>query len=34
VKVAKEPDEIKELLEIGFEYVCEKKELVFLRKRK
>jgi len=34
VKVAKEPNEIKELLEVGFEYVCEKNELVFLRKRK
>jgi integrase len=34
VKVAKEPEEIKGLLEIGFEYVCEKEDLVFLRKRK
>ena len=34
VKVTKEPEEIKELLEIGFEYICEKEELVFLRKRK
>ncbi len=34
VKVAKEPEDIKRLLEIGFEYVCEKKGLVFLRKRK
>jgi integrase/ribosomal protein S27AE len=34
VKVAKKPEEIKELLEVGFEYVCDKNELVFLRKRK
>jgi hypothetical protein len=34
VKVAKEPNEIKELLEIGFEYICEKQGLAFLRKRK
>ena len=34
VKVAREPEEIKGLLEIGFEYVCEKEDLVFLRKRK
>jgi hypothetical protein len=34
VKVTKEPNEIKELLEVGFEYVCEKEGTVFLRKRK
>jgi hypothetical protein len=34
VKVAREPEEIKGLLEIGFEYICEKEGLVFLRKRK
>lgn len=34
VRVAKEPEEIKELLETGFEYVCTKEELMFLRKRK
>lgn len=34
VRVAKEPEEIKEFLEAGFEYVCEKNDLVFLRKRK
>jgi integrase len=34
VKVAKEPEDIKGLLEIGFEYICEKDGLVFLRKRK
>jgi len=34
VKVAENPDEIKELLETGFEYVCQKDNLIFLRKRK
>ena len=34
VKVTKEPEEIKELLEIGFKYICVKEEWVFLRKRK
>jgi integrase len=34
VKIAKDPKNIKELLEAGFEYVCNKEELVFLRKRK
>ena len=34
VKVAEEPEDIKSLLEAGFEYVCEKDGLVFLRKRK
>jgi hypothetical protein len=34
VKVAENPDEIKELLENGFEYVCQKDNLIFLKKRK
>ena len=34
VKVAQSPEEIKALLEIGFEYVCQKDTLIFLRKRK
>jgi len=34
VKIAKAPDEIKSLLDAGFEYVCNKEDLVFLRKRK
>lgn len=34
VKVAEEPEEIKALLEVGFEYVCEKDGLMFFRKRK
>ncbi len=34
VRVVSKPEEIKDLLEVGFEYVCQKDELVFLRKRK
>jgi site-specific recombinase XerD len=34
VKVTEKPEEIKELLEVGFEYVCQKDNLIFLRKRK
>jgi integrase len=34
VRVAKDPEEIKSLLEVGFEYVCEKDGLMFFRKRK
>jgi integrase len=34
VKVASKPEEIKPLLEVGFEYVCEKDGLMFFRKRK
>ncbi len=34
VKVAKNPNEVKALLEVGFEYVCEKDDLMFFRKRK
>ncbi|MCW3993217.1 MAG: hypothetical protein NWE85_01445 [Candidatus Bathyarchaeota archaeon] len=34
VKVAEKPEEIKALLEVGFEYVYEKDGLVFFRKRK
>ena len=34
VKVTKTPEEIKSLLEVGFEYVCEKDGLLFFRKRK
>lgn len=33
VKVAEKPEEVKALLEVGFEYVCEKEGLIFLRKR-
>lgn len=34
VKTAKTPEEIKALLEVGFEYICEKDGLMFFRKRK
>lgn len=34
VKVAEDPEEIKALLEVGFEYVCQKDGLMFFRKRK
>jgi len=34
VRGVKDPDDIKRLLEIGFEFVCEKDGLAFLRKRK
>ena len=34
VRVAKKPNEVKELLEVGFEFVCQKDELMFFRKRK
>ena len=34
VRIAEKPEEIKELLEAGFEYVCQKDTLIFLRKRK
>jgi integrase len=34
VKVASTTEEIKSLLEVGFEYVCEKDGLLFFRKRK
>jgi len=34
VKIAQTPKEMKGLLEVGFEYVCEKDGLLFFRKRK
>jgi integrase/DNA-directed RNA polymerase subunit M/transcription elongation factor TFIIS len=34
VKIAEKPEEIKALLEVGFEYVCAKDGLMFFRKRK
>lgn len=34
VKVTEKPEEIKALLETGFEFVCHKDNLAFLRKRK
>lgn len=32
VRVVEAPDEIKQLLEVGFEFVCEKKQSAFLQK--
>ena len=34
VKATKEPAEIEALLEVGFEFVCQKDDLMFFRKRK
>jgi hypothetical protein len=34
VRVTGKPEEIKQLLEVGFEFVCEKDGLMFFRKRK
>jgi hypothetical protein len=34
VKIAEKPEEAKSLLEVGFEYVCRKDNLIFMRKRK
>ena len=34
VKIAETPEEIKGLLEVGFEYVCKKDDLLLFRKRK
>jgi hypothetical protein len=33
-KVARIPAEVKELIEAGFEYVCDQADLKFFRKRK
>lgn len=34
VKAAKDPKEVKALLEVGFDYICEKDGLMFFMKRK
>jgi hypothetical protein len=34
VKVTDKPEEAKPSLEVGFEYVCNKDNLIFLKKRK
>jgi integrase len=34
VRVAKNPNEVKEFLEVGFEFVCQKDGILFFRKRK
>jgi hypothetical protein len=34
VKIARKPEQIKALLEVGFEYICQKEELYYFRKRR
>jgi hypothetical protein len=34
VKAVRDPEEIQALLEVGFEYICQKDDLMFFRKRK
>ena len=34
VRLSSKPDEIKQFLGVGFEYICEKDGLMFFRKRK
>jgi hypothetical protein len=34
IRVVEKPEEVKSLLELGFEYVYQKDTLIFLRKRK
>jgi len=34
VRIATKPNEIKSLLEVGFEYVCEKEGTLYFRKQK
>jgi hypothetical protein len=34
VRVAEKPEDVKALLEEGFDYVCQKDNLIFLRKPK
>lgn len=34
VKIVRTPKEMKELLEVGLNYICEKDGLMFFRKRK
>jgi hypothetical protein len=34
VRVVNAPEEVKALLEVGFDYVCQKDNLIFMRKRK
>jgi hypothetical protein len=33
-KVARNPEDVKALLEVGIEYICQKDDLMFFRKRK
>ena len=34
VRTAENPEDVKGLLEVGLEYICQKDNLIFLRKRK
>jgi hypothetical protein len=34
VMVVKDPEQVKAMLEVGFDYDCQKDDMVFLRKRK
>ena len=34
VRITEKPEDVKSFLEVGFEYVCQKDNLIFLRKRK
>jgi hypothetical protein len=34
VKIARKPEEIKSLLEVGFEFICQKDDLIYFRKRR
>ena len=34
VRVVEKPEDVKRLLEAGFDFVCQKDKLIFLRKRK
>jgi integrase len=34
VRAASKPEEIQALLEVGFEYICEKDAILYFRKRK
>ena len=34
VRVASKPEDIKQLLEVGFEFVCQKDGLAYFKKRK
>ena len=34
VRITEKPEDVKALLEVGFEYICQKDNLIFLRKRK
>ena len=34
VRVAEKPEDVKRLLEVGFDFVCQKGSLIFLKKRK